>query len=195
MNDQLSNSNKKEFLEIIFKETNRLENLIEDILSISKIEAGQAFYNFEDISIALIIEHVYNIFKMQATKKDILLTCDIAADLPQIYADQDAIHQVAVNLIGNALKFTPQGGEIKIKLRKENKYLVFSVEDNGLGIPANDQKNIFRKFYRVRRPGTEIPGTGLGLSIVKEIVSVHKGEIKLESEEAKGSRFTVYFPI
>lgn len=195
MNNELTDKNKMEFLEIIFKETNRLENLIEDILSISKIEAGQVFYNFEEISIAVIVEHVYNIFKMQAMKKDILLTCDIIPDLPNILADQDAIHQIAVNLIGNALKFTPQGGEIKVKLEQEDKNLAFSVEDNGLGIPANDQKNIFKKFYRVRRPGTEIPGTGLGLSIVKEIVKTHKGGVKMESEEGKGTKFTVFFPV
>jgi len=195
MNNNLSETNKQEFLEIIFKESNRLEILIEDVLSISKIESGKVTYKFKEISIAPVIEHVYNIFKLQATKKDIVLTCDIADALPQISADQDAIHQVAVNLIGNALKFTLQGGEIKVKLYTENNKLVFQISDNGLGIPLSDQKNIFKKFYRVRRPGTEIPGTGLGLSIVKEIVSKHRGKIEMQSEENAGTTFTVFFPI
>lgn len=195
MNNSLSDGHKKEFLEIIFKESTRLENLIEDVLSIAKIEAGKVSYNFENISIAVIIEHVYNIFKMQAAKKDIVLTCDIENNLPKISADQDAIHQIAINFIGNALKFTSQGGNIKVNLYSENNMVALSIEDDGLGIPIKDQKNIFKKFYRVRRPGTEIPGTGLGLSIVQEIVSAHNGIITMESEENKGTRFTVNFPI
>ncbi|KQC05630.1 MAG: hypothetical protein APR54_08060 [Candidatus Cloacimonas sp. SDB] len=195
MNNNLSENNKLEFLEIIFKESNRLESLIEDVLSIAKIESGKVSYKFKKISLAPVIEHVYNIFKMQAAKKDIILTCEIAEGLPQISADQDAIHQVAVNLIGNALKFTTQGGEIKVKLYSENNQLVFRISDNGLGIPLADQKNIFKKFYRVRRPGTEIPGTGLGLSIVQEIVSKHRGKIEMESKENAGTTFSVFFPI
>jgi PAS domain S-box-containing protein len=194
MNDNLSDSKRQEFLEIIFKESSRLSDLIEDILSISKIESGKVDYKFEKVSIAAIIELVYNIFKLQAAKKDIILTCDIDENLLDISADQDAIHQVAVNLLDNALKFTSRGGTIKLSLYSRENQIIFSIEDDGLGIPVKNQKNIFNKFYRVRRPGIEIPGTGLGLSIVKQIVALHNGKIKLESEEGSGSKFTVSFP-
>jgi len=195
MNDKLSSSKTKEFLEIIFKESNRLAELIEDLLSISKIESGESTYNLEEVSVGPIIEHVYNIFKMQAAKKDIILTCEIKEDLPKIIADHDAIHQIAVNLIGNALKFTPYGGEIGIKIDSTDDEVLMQVNDNGLGIPIKDQDKIFDKFFRVRRPGTEIPGTGLGLSIVKEIADRHRGRIEYGSEENNGSSFKIFFPI
>ena len=103
--------------------------------------------------------------------------------------------QIIVNLVSNAIKFSPNNGNIYLRLKKQNKEIVLEVEDNGMGIPAGEQDKIFNKFYRIHRPGTQIQGTGLGLSIVKEIVEKHNGHIELISEENKGSLFRIYLPV
>ncbi|HAE86391.1 TPA: hypothetical protein DCG86_00030, partial [Candidatus Marinimicrobia bacterium] len=95
----------------------------------------------------------------------------------------------------NALKFTPSKGIIDVRLKHKNHQIVLDVEDNGMGIPKNEQDKIFQKFYRIHRPGTQIQGTGLGLSIVMEIIEKHKGKIEVFSEENKGSLFRISLPV
>jgi signal transduction histidine kinase len=102
--------------------------------------------------------------------------------------------QVLLNLFGNAIKFTPEGGTIDVRLYKQNKHPVFEISDSGIGIPPKEQDKIFNKFYRVYRPGLEIKGTGLGLSIVKEILDAHNTRIEVVSEENKGTTFSLHFP-
>jgi len=193
-NMEMVTKERQEFVGIIYKESQRLSNLIEDVLSISKIESGIITYDFEDISVAPIIKDVYDIYKIQAEKKNIKMSYKIEKKLPLIKADRDAIHQIAVNFVGNAIKFTPSGGKVVISVKADNQHLIMEFKDSGMGIPPKDQAKIFEKFYRVSRPGQEIQGTGLGLSIVKEIVDSHKGRIELESEINKGTLFKVFFP-
>ncbi|RLC50853.1 MAG: hypothetical protein DRZ79_03740 [Candidatus Cloacimonadota bacterium] len=185
---------KYEFIEIIQKESKRLSRLIEDVLSISKIESGKITYDFRRISLKSIIEDVYEIYSPQAEKKKLKMILDVEENVPEIIGDRDALHQVVVNFVGNAIKFTPEGGTVTLGLRQENESVVLMIKDTGMGIPEKDQARIFDKFYRVYRPGTQIQGTGLGLSIVKEIIEKHKGRIELFSKVGKGTTFNIFFP-
>ncbi|MBN1326480.1 MAG: PAS domain S-box protein, partial [Candidatus Cloacimonetes bacterium] len=194
-NKEINNDIREEFLGIIHRESKRLSNLIEDVLSISRIESGKIHYDMSEISLGPIIQEVFNIYKIQAEKKNLRISCNVEKNLPKINADKDAVHQIIVNFIGNAIKFTESGDSVTISLKKIDDWLCLEVSDTGLGIPKKDQARIFDKFYRVSRPGTEIPGTGLGLSIVKEIVELHGGKIEMESEEGKGTTFRTFFPL
>lgn len=186
---------KKEFIEIIFNESKRLARLIEDVLSISKIEAGKITYELKALHLNEVIEDALLIYKTQAEDKQINLSYEREDDIPEIFGDRDSMSQVIVNLVSNAIKFSPNNGNIYLRLKKQKKEIILEVEDNGMGIPAGEQDKIFNKFYRIHRPGTQIQGTGLGLSIVKEIVEKHNGHIELISEENKGSLFRIYLPV
>ncbi len=193
--DNIPEKMKKEFVEIIFNESKRLARLIEDVLSISKIETGKLTYEMKALHLNEVIEDALLIYKTQAEDKQINLTYEKESDIPEILGDRDSMSQIIVNLVSNAIKFTPTNGNIYLRLRKTPKELILEVEDNGMGIPACEQDKIFNKFYRIHRPGTQIQGTGLGLSIVKEIVEKHNGHIELISAENKGSLFRIYMPV
>jgi two-component system, OmpR family, phosphate regulon sensor histidine kinase PhoR len=185
---------KKEFIEIIHNESNRLARLIEDVLSISKIEAGKITFEMKPLNLDEVIQDAVTIYKTQAEDKQIDLSYEGEEKLSKIMGDRDAMSQVIVNLVSNALKFTPSKGKIDVRLKHRNDLIILDVEDNGLGIPKMEQERIFQKFYRIHRPGTQIQGTGLGLSIVMEIVEKHNGKIELFSEENKGSLFRISIP-
>ncbi|HBY19040.1 MAG: PAS/PAC sensor hybrid histidine kinase [Marinimicrobia bacterium 46_43] len=186
---------KKEFVEIIYNESKRLARLIEDVLSISKIESGKITFEMKPLNLDEVIQDAVTIYRTQAEDKQIDLTYEKDEKLPEILGDRDAMSQVIGNLINNALKFTPSKGIIDVRLKHKNHQIVLDVEDNGMGIPKNEQDKIFQKFYRIHRPGTQIQGTGLGLSIVMEIIEKHKGKIEVFSEENKGSLFRISLPV
>ncbi|RKY47320.1 MAG: hypothetical protein DRP86_07855, partial [Candidatus Neomarinimicrobiota bacterium] len=186
---------KKEFIEIIYNESKRLARLIEDVLSISKIESGKITFEMKPMNLDEVIQDAVTIYRTQAEDKQIDLTYEKDENLPEILGDRDALSQVIVNLISNALKFTPSKGNIDIRLKHKDNQIVLDVEDNGMGIPKNEQDKIFQKFYRIHRPGKQMQGTGLGLSIVKEIVEKHKGKIEIFSEENQGSLFRISLPV
>ena len=186
---------KTEFLEIIQKESKRLSHLIEDLLSISKNNSGETEYNFKKVSFINIVKDVIDVFKPQADKKGIKLSFEYENDLPMISGDHDSLHQVVLNFVSNAIKFTNANGKIDITLQKYANSVLFEISDDGLGIPLADQNKIYDKFFRVYRPGLEIPGTGLGLSIAKQIIDAHNGIIKLKSKPDSGSRFMIFLPI
>lgn len=117
-------------------------------------------------------------------------------DLPVIKGDQQRLVQVLINLISNAIKYSPQGGTVTVKARREENEVLISVHDEGIGIPEENQEKIFTKFYRVDSSDhREIGGTGLGLSICKEIIELHGGKIRVESHEGEGTRFTFSLPL
>lgn len=186
---------REEFNEIIYKESARLTQLIEDILSISKIESGKSIYEAKELDLEKIIYEVQETFKLQAKEKNIKIVEKISKGVPSIFADTKAMRQVIVNLLGNAIKFTESGGAITISLTSKNHKVGLEINDTGIGIPKKDINRIFDKFFRVYREKNNIPGTGLGLSIVKEIVNFHKGQIEVFSEENKGTTFRVIFPV
>lgn len=179
---------KNKFLDIIDKESERLTNLINDILILSNIEnihkMESEYFNPGDV-----IENVLDMVKSQAYKKSIIIKYNDCFN-SEILGSKDKFHQLAVNLIENAIKYSNENGIVKIDLTLEEQYFVFKVKDNGIGIPKNDIPRIFERFYRVDK-SRSTRGTGLGLAIVKHIVKLFNGEISLKSKVGIGSTFTV----
>lgn len=179
---------KNKFLDIIDKESERLTNLINDILILSNIEnihkmESEYFYPGD------VIENVLDMVKSQAYKKSIIIKYNDCFN-SEILGSKDKFHQLAVNLIENAIKYSNENGIVKIDLTLEEQYFVFKVKDNGIGIPKNDIPRIFERFYRVDK-SRSTRGTGLGLAIVKHIVKLFNGEISVKSKVGRGSTFTV----
>ncbi|KAB3538572.1 cell wall metabolism sensor histidine kinase WalK [Alkaliphilus pronyensis] len=186
---------KMRFLDIIDIETERLSRLIDDILSLSEIESTtnnirQEIYTTEAIN------EVIEIIKPIANDKEIVINTEIEGSLPQIYGNRDWFKQMLINLLDNAIKYTPQGGKVYINAYKKYKNVVIVVRDTGLGIPKNELPRLFERFYRVDKARSKkLGGTGLGLAIVKHIVIAFNGRIKVNSEVGKGTEFTVIIPI
>ncbi|MGD1043523.1 MAG: ATP-binding protein, partial [Sedimentisphaerales bacterium] len=191
----MTDETRREFLQIINEESDRLTNLINGILDISKIEAGTIEIIRKPVNVALVAKRAAESFEHVADKKKVRLETDIAEHLPELVGDENKIYSMITNLINNAIKFTPENGTVTVSAQLVNNELVVKVSDTGMGIPKDDMSKIFGRFYRVHRPGKQIQGTGLGLAIVKEIVIRHDGRIDVESEIDKGSTFTVYLPV
>lgn len=191
----MSDETRTEFLHIIDEESNRLANLIEDLLEVSRIESGTVNTEFKAVDITELMNQVLPPLEPLAEKKNISIEKNFADELPELTADADKLKSVITNLVNNAIKFTPDGGKIIVKTEPKDDQLVISISDNGMGIPKDDVDKVFERFHRVHRPGTEIQGTGLGLSIVKNIVEMHEGTIELQSQVDKGTTFTIYLPL
>lgn len=191
------NPEQSRFLTIARKNIDRLTNLINEILDLSKIETGRMEFKMVETDINSIIDTVYGSmdFLAKQNKLDIILRLD--KKISHVFCDQDRITQVLVNLVGNAIKFTPFGGKVSITSRCVDKdFVEISVVDSGAGIAKEDFSKLFRRFGQLdgsltRRPG----GTGLGLAICKELVEKHGGRIWVESELGKGSNFTFSLPV
>lgn len=172
-----------------------LLDLISDLLNISKIESGLSIQKKVPLNIKDEIENVIDLLKPQADKKKIAIDISMNNNLPVINADKDGMREVFTNLISNAIKYTDKGGEINIKGELDKDYVKVSVSDNGIGIDEKDMPFIFERFFRVKTKKTrQIMGTGLGLPIVKEIIDAHLGLIEVQSEEGRGSIFSVFLP-
>ena len=182
------------FLSIIDNESDRLSRLIENLLDISKIESGYIKMNFEENPVQEIIELALSHIKPLAEEKHIQLMHSFLPKSPIASFDRDKIFQVLTNLLSNAIKFTPENGTVKVDVQESKNEVELTVEDTGIGIPANDLENIFKKFFRVEGPEIQVRGTGLGLAIVKEIIQSHQGKINVESEPGKGTKFHVFLP-
>ncbi len=177
---------QKRLLDILYAETNRLIVMVNSILDLSKMEAGMMTYTFERGDIAPLIDRAMTEITPLAESKRIVLKKNAGGDLPQLNMDGERMLQALRNLIGNAVKFTPQDGVITVSARASNGGVAVSVEDTGPGIPAGKLGAIFEKFSGLDPER----GTGLGLAIVKHIIEVHGGKVWVESALAQGSRFT-----
>jgi len=184
------NDQQKEDLEMIRESGTDLLMLVNNILDISKIEAGKLELYMERVDPAEVVAAVASQLAVKAMEKGLSLTIHIDQDVPPVTADESRLKQIVRNLLENALKFTEEG-EVRIGARCEDGEVIFSVEDTGIGIAEEDQKVIFEKFRQVHEGTTkEFGGTGLGLSVAKELVELHGGRIWVESESGKGSRFS-----
>lgn len=173
-----------------------LLELISDLLDICRIEAGQIVGEMKEVSLVQIVESLVEEARGITEEKGVKLELAAPKELPQIYAAPDRLRQVFTNLLSNAIKFTPQGGEVNLRLKNINGEVQIEVMDTGIGIPLQDLPRMFEEFYR--GSNVQSPGTGLGLSIVKRIVEAHGGRIWVESpcpESGKGSRFTFTLPV
>lgn len=170
-----------------------MKALVNDLLDLSKIEAGRIELEFESLRVQAILEYVQTIFANQVEQKNVLLAAEFPDDLPNIRADSNKISWVLTNLISNALRYVPEGGHILVAAKRIGPNIHLSVHDDGPGIPQEYQAKIFQKFVQVK--GREAGGTGLGLAICKEIVRAHGGTIWAESEAGQGSTFTFTVPV
>ncbi|MGA9351527.1 MAG: ATP-binding protein [Anaerolineae bacterium] len=184
------------FLTVIDRETDRLTGLICDVLDLSRLEAGQFAMKMEPLHIGEIIGDILDLFDIQAQDRKISIHADVQPDLPPILVDRELMTMMIKNLVGNAIKFSSEGGQVDVVAREEDAKLILSVIDRGLGIPPDDLPHIFEKFYRVwSTTESGIEGVGLGLVLAKEASEAHGGKIEVESELGVGSRFIVTLPI
>lgn len=186
---------RKEFNKIILEEAKRLANLINDVLDISRIEGGKIVLNKTEFDINEILRNCVEKIRPNAKAKRITLSIDIPPEAVLVLADEERITQLFENLLANAVKFNVEEGRMTVLAQNLFKEYEVIISDTGVGIPSQDLPFIFQKFYRVSRPGTEIPGTGLGLALVKQIVDHHKGLITLQSEENKGTTLIIKLPL
>ena len=189
------NDKQKRFIGHIHKDSMHLLELINDILDLSKIEAGRLELRLEAFDAALAIEEVLASIRAPGTAKSIRITSSVS--LPTaLYADHLRFKQVLYNLLSNAVKFTPEGGAVRVEAAVSNGFVEVSVSDTGIGIPKEERESVFNMFHQVGATTKGVrEGTGLGLAITKHLVEQHGGRIWLESELGKGSRFTFTIPI
>ena len=185
-----------EYLNTIKISTERLGDLIEDLLNVSRIEQGRMKIESQVMDAYPIIERVVGQFSIQAKEKNIILSCiNDGIESSMINIDKDRFEQVLINIIGNAIKYTPSGN-VDVKVRSKNDSLFILVKDSGIGMTAKERERLFEKFYRVKNAKTDsIVGTGLGLWITKQIVELMSGSISVDSMEGVGSLFTIEFPL
>jgi len=190
------NERQKEMLGRAKERTHALLTLINDLLDLSKIEAGFVVQQKEPTQITELLEKVIELLGHEAEKKNISLQLSCSEELPQVMADRGNMEEVFINLVSNGIKYTSEGGSVSLYARIEGSHLCVEVVDTGIGISAEDLPRIFDKFYRVKNTQTrKIMGTGLGLPIVKGIVEAHLGSIDVQSQPGIGSKFRVYLPL
>ncbi len=184
----------KDFLNRINAEADKLAQMVQELGKLSRIESGEAPLQKKLFEIVQPIEHAVERLRAQAERSGLNIETNIPSGLPQVLADESRVEQVLVNIIHNAIKFTPGGGRIKVSAEVKEDNLVVSVADTGIGIPADDLPRIFERFYKADKSRSG-GGTGLGLAIAKHIVEAHGGKIWAESVEGKGSTFHFTLPM
>lgn len=187
---------EKQFLGVISSESERMARIVTDLLTLSKLDYGRMELRMTRFSLADMLHNVANAMKLTAEDSGHELAVDTPDDLPKIVGDRERIEQVVVNILSNAVKYTPSGGHIRLSARELSGNRVrITVEDDGVGIPAADVPRLFERFYRVDKARSRAAGgTGLGLAIAKEIVEQHEGKIALASEYGKGTTVTITLP-
>lgn len=193
LNKQLKPEKQERYLKTIYKEAKRLTNLINDFLDLQRMESGNQVYRMGKLSMSEMIIETAEKFRTQSTHPIIII--DDASDVV-IEGDRERLAQVLMNVIGNAIKFSPMGGNVTISLKNDSKNLHVSVKDEGIGIPAEDIPKLFSKFQRIDNSSRrKIGGTGLGLAICQEIIGKHDGHIWIESEEGLGTSVHFELPL
>jgi two-component system, OmpR family, sensor histidine kinase NblS len=186
--DELDEETKREFLETTNSETDRLTRLVNDVLDLSRLESGRE-YPLEPLDLAQPIEQTLRVYQLNAQEKHITLIKELDPELPLVTGNYDLINQLLANLVGNALKFTQDGGSVTLSAKVHGDQVYLAVKDTGIGIAPEDQKKIFDRFFRVEDKVHIQPGTGLGLSIVSNIAEKHFTRIHISSDVGKGTTF------
>jgi two-component system sensor histidine kinase/response regulator len=193
------NETQGNFLSMAEKNIDRLIKILNNLLDLSRIEYGKIEMKSEELELKGIVEFILASLTPQANEKPLHLRMEVPEGLPLVYGDREKIEQVLMNLVGNAIKFTPEGGEISVSARPthdEGDMVAISVKDSGIGIPKDQLGKVFDKFYQVEGSlHRSLSGTGLGLSITKGLVEANEGRIWAESEVGKGSIFTFTLPV
>jgi PAS domain S-box-containing protein len=181
--------------ENIYHGAANLSNRIDELLDLAKVEIGTLKLNREALDVLPLLHGVGEDMAVVAKSAGQSLTLELPSSLPRVWADEDRLRQVLLNLLINASKFTQEGGKIILRAREQNDSLVVEVEDNGPGIPKEDQGRLFRPYHRQLSDREHLSGLGLGLALCKNIVELHDGEIWLNSEVGKGSTFSFSIPL
>lgn len=193
--DNLEPAVGRRFLAVVSAEVDRMTRLVRDLLQLAQLDAGRVRWDKRPLDLAQVVAEVAERFRMPAERGGLTLAVTAAEGLPPVIADRDRVEQVLANLIGNALKFTPPGGRIELRLAREGEMVRTAVVDTGVGIPLEDQPRIFERFYRVDKARSRaLGGTGLGLSIARQIVEAHGGEITLTSVPGQGTEVAFTLP-
>jgi signal transduction histidine kinase len=181
----------------IYKEADRLQRLVTDLQELSRVEAGAYELHLKPMEISQMVEMIVVRLGRQFEEKGVILKTNLLDDIPRVQVDEDRIGQVMLNLVGNALQYTPDGGEVLISTVRMGSEVQVSVSDNGIGIPIEHQAHIFTRFYRVDKSRSRVGGgSGMGLTIAKHLVEAHGGRIWVQSQgQGKGSTFIFTLPV
>lgn len=186
-------SRAREQLELINRAVGHMNRLIQDLLEVAGMEAGTVSVEPQEEPVGPLLRSACSTMHRVASAKEIELTCEHEPEVPPVNADRDRIDQVLGNLIGNAVRFTPQGGRVRVGAEREGEWVRFSVTDTGVGIDAADLPHVFDRFWQAKR--SREGGAGLGLAIARGIIAAHGGEMWVESEQGDGSTFFFTLPI
>ncbi|MHB8469513.1 MAG: GAF domain-containing sensor histidine kinase, partial [Gaiellaceae bacterium] len=189
----LNPDQREAFLALIADETNRLASLIGDVLDTSRIEAGTFSYTFSDVDLVRLVEEAVSTSSIG--QDAVRVKASVAGALPRIRGDRERLRQVLANLIDNAVKYSPEGDEVKVTARRQNGFVQIAVSDNGPGISRDQQRLIFEKFGRAETGGGSKPGTGLGLFIARSIAEAHGGTLDVHSRPDAGATFVLALPL
>jgi signal transduction histidine kinase len=187
---------KGEYYRVIGKESRRLTQLINNILDFSRIEAGRKEYRLVPSDIGAVVRDVVESYRFAIEKLGFTLALELGDDLPELALDPEALSQALINLLNNAIKYSPEHKAITVSLRRELGRVLLSVSDRGIGIPRSEHRRIFEKFYRVETSLVHTTkGSGLGLALVQHITEAHGGHVELRSTPGEGSTFTLSLPV
>ncbi len=195
LKEHLPEADRKEGLQIITKESERLSYMINNILDFSKIEMGRKEFDLKPGNLAEVVINTLNSYRYHFVKKGFIIEEDIDQDIPMVLFDKIAVEGILINLFSNAIKFSNNIKRIMVKLKNKPEVISLMVADNGIGIPANELSNIFNRFYRVKNSADfETSGSGLGLTLVKHVIDAHGWKIDVESTPGQGSIFSIFIP-
>jgi signal transduction histidine kinase len=196
MNEDLEGQTRREYLDTVLKESERLSRLVSSVLDFAKIEQGRKTYNISPVALSEVVDASVRAVEQTLQESGFQLDLDVDRNLPPVPADRDAIEQAILNLLSNAIKYSGKSRWIALHLSCEDSDAVIRVVDHGVGIPRKEQARIFERFYRVRSPeNQQMPGTGLGLTLVQHIVKAHGGSVGVNGKPGEGSTFSIRLPL
>jgi signal transduction histidine kinase len=189
MDVELAEPDRRRLLDVIRRAASSMNRLIEDLLDVSRMESGVFTVELERLDVAALAGEICEQFRPQATEGGRTLACEVERDVPLVLADRDRLSQVFENLISNALRFTPVGGSVTVRVTRQGaKDVACAVSDTGVGIPPEDLPRLFERFWQARR--YRRGGAGLGLAIARGVVEAHGSALAVESEPGRGSMFS-----
>jgi len=195
-NPQTSDKELSRILRVMERHSKRLGLLVDDLLTLARLESRSAGLQFSDVQLAELFQSVIRDWEKKLAEKQLKVVVDLSPDVRTIRADETRLHEVLYNLLDNTLKYSRENGEIRLRAVQRGPEIVLSVTDNGIGISKDDLPRIFERFYRADKARSrELGGTGLGLAIVKHIAQLHGGRVEAESELGKGTTIRVILPV
>ena len=187
---------QKEFCNVILSEATRLGRMVDQLLMVGQMEAGSMLAHRHELEIVPVVQYAVDHLKAHAAQKNQSLETELSAKLPTVFGDRDKLQAALVNVVGNAVKYTPAAGEVIVRSRVEAQWILIEVQDSGPGIPEDEQDKVFQQFYRGQQAQeSEERGNGLGLAFAREVAKIHGGSLELQSRLGNGSTFTFRLPI